>query len=202
MICLGLVVFPVMAQASGRYYERSKSRVETRYRNAGDRIISRTADHVLDRIFGPEEKDKPREDRTFYANVHSSMYVESGYPVSPIKKMVVSVESPDAYRGGNTVDGDTIFREIAGCFSNNGVSCVSAQQPAKERIPAQLHVSVNEYTDHGVSLSFYVSDDKAGQDFIVYDGSVRVSRMTDTERRNAVKAIVADYVTNFLSVNQ
>ena len=200
----------------GRY----RDRVEVRYRNAGERILSNTADRVIDKIFGPK-----RQERSFTAKVISSIDHNPSYSLMSLGNLVVILQQNDGYRADAFVDNIDIFKEFSQGLSSYGIHCLSkrevdskAEESARatnvsaddfenykegfklEYYPTELVVYVKEYNARNVSLEVEMFDNRQKINILRYRGIVSVPDMSSEEKDKALLAIIKNFMDNYATL--
>ena len=170
----------------------------TVYRNAGDYVIERVADSVIDKVFGEEHQ---HQERNFSASVSRSIWSDGSVPLQTIRKVVVKAELPhgyraDTYSGGIMLDQETIQR-----LNQMGIEAVSygmaveqyGEPSVNREFPVTLVVELKDCNERTVSMGINMLDNNRNAEFFKYSGFVSASELTEAERDKAIVAIIDDF---------
>ena len=197
-----------------------ENRVEVRYRNAGERILSNAADKVLDKIFGSN-----KQERSFNAKVVSSINTISPYPYFSLGNLVLKLEQKEGYRTDTFVDNIDMFNQFSKGFSSYGIQCISnkdvdlkAEESGRqinvssddfenynegfrlEYYPVELTVFVRDFNPRTVSMEAEMFDKRQKSNVLQYRGSISVDNMTPQEKDRALLAIIKDFMDRYATI--
>lgn len=174
----------------------------TVYRNAGDYVIDRVADKVIDKVFGEEHQHSERD---FSASVSRSIWSDGSFPLRNVHKVVIKSEMPSGYRADSYSGGIMLDSETAQRLHNLGIEAVTYEiaverygEPSVSReFPVTLTVGLKDCNKNSVSMGFSMTDNNRNAEFFNYNGFVSASEMSDTEKDKAIVAIIDDFIRCF-----
>lgn len=187
---------------SGSLIIPRKNNTVTVYRNAGDYVIDRVADKVIDKVFGEEHQ---HGDRDFAASVSRSIWTDGFFPLQNVRKVVIKSELPSGYRADSYTGGIMLDSETAQRLKNLGIDAVTygiaveqyGEPSVSREFPVTLTVGLKDWNKHSVSMGFSMTDNNRNAEFFNYNGFVSASEMSETEKDKAVVAIIDDFIKCF-----